>query len=226
MLQAAKQLIGAFRSCLRRACFNVSWAEPRRDGRLLIPSGSPPWAFSFCLSPQPNCTAQKPAMLPISLLFTALAVGATVHLPIHLQPHPMVRRSTPVDGFAPFKLPVTQKQDTCFLSPSFSDPSYLAAIAEKVADNQNMLSAALAAGKAKPPFSLEAVGAMSPIPVPIKKRDGGWNWATSKIRGVNLGGWLVLEVRPRVIRMEVPADLAPSSAIYDSFSVQCCREHL
>ncbi|KAI5477223.1 hypothetical protein MNV49_006596 [Pseudohyphozyma bogoriensis] len=117
------------------------------------------------------------------LAFSSVAAGHLI-TPINLQPHAigLARRDTP---------PPT----AIFFSQDFSSPTNQESILQTISNNVLSAAAAIAQGKAAPLVSAaqDAVGLVKKATTPTSISN--WDFAGKKIRGVNLGGWLVLEVR-------------------------------
>ncbi|KAL8276628.1 hypothetical protein RQP46_010977 [Phenoliferia psychrophenolica] len=107
-------------------------------------------------------------MLPLSLALTAFALlpASLAHLPPSI-PGANVHRRSSSSTESP-ALP--QKQDNVFFSKEFTSPSFLANVVEQVAENAQLLAAALLAGKADPAFPLN----LTQIILPNLKKRAGW----------------------------------------------------
>lgn len=143
--------------------------------------------------------------LPIVVLVTSLSLLTSAHRP--------TPRRTPVDlaaraAASPFAaaLSLPQKQDSALLSPDVSKLDSASALHAAVLSNAPALHVAIESGK-----DLPRTSPASDPPTLAQRSSGKWDFAGSKIRGVNLGGFLVLEasLRPAIIRIPRTSASAP-----------------
>ncbi|KAK4705100.1 glucan 1,3-beta-glucosidase, partial [Phenoliferia sp. Uapishka_3] len=143
----------------------------------------------------------SPAMLPDLLLLlvgSALAVAPVAVEALHV-PFPKVpRRHSWTQRSTSSALSFPERQNSPFFSKGFGTPEYAAAVNKAVAANREGLMGGLFKGVTQSYISKLGGGNGWGSWKDLKKlgsesTSGAWDFKNQKIRGVNLGGWLVIE---------------------------------